>query len=214
MTVSELCLSVASVCSQWSILAKDPCLWRELSFLDNRIPLEKLCSLLRSAPLLRKLTLIGRSDCNAILREVSRSNKRLETLVMKKCTGTKTRQEIGEPVLIKILKECSKLSNLIVKDTQFRSLAFYQLLGELCNRFNHVKLLNARKEEIVCFLQACLSSPVTSTNTKGILNGQPQELDQMIDMFADDNVDLCGGLVIVDCWKVRGVLRKRERTFC
>jgi hypothetical protein len=92
LKVKELCHSVAPVCKQWFELTKRPVLRRELAFSGNNFPTAKTCDLIRSSPLLRKLTLKGRNDCDIVLSELLASNRDLETLEIVSCKGSPQRQ--------------------------------------------------------------------------------------------------------------------------
>jgi hypothetical protein len=175
LSVRDLCLSVAPVCTRWRLLAKHPSLWTELSFIGDYVCTKQACGLLHMSPMLKKLALTDRNDSNAILRKVCTSNLRIHTIEMKGCRGTRKEFKIKADVFTKILKLCSKLSILTSDDTHISSCDFYRLLGDNHSRFDHVNLLNATKKEITCFLEASLN-PRTQRNTEGIVDRHPEEV--------------------------------------
>jgi hypothetical protein len=112
--------------------------------------------------------------------EVSKSNLRIQTIAMKACRGTQSKDKITADILTVILKCCSKLSSLPLKD-------FYRLVGDNCSRFEHVNLLGATKD-VLCFLEASLIAG-TQSNTEGILNELPAEMSQIIKTLSDESLD-------------------------
>jgi hypothetical protein len=87
LSVRDQCQCVAPVCKKWNILARHPSLRKELS-LDKDVSTSHVGKLLHESPLLRRLSLKGRRDTDAILRRVCSSTRHIETLEIVRCRGT------------------------------------------------------------------------------------------------------------------------------
>jgi hypothetical protein len=185
LSLTDLCISVAPVCSRWRLLAKHPCLWTELSFDGNRVSTEQVCTLLRSSPSLKKLTLTKRDDSNTVLEEVCASNRSIHTIEMKGCQGTENEQKIDERIFIKVLECCSKLRILTLDDTHVSSLDFYRLLAESLERFMHVSLIRAKKRDAECFAEECfrLRTPKDEKQLSSKTKKRLEEMETFMEIF-------------------------------
>jgi hypothetical protein len=152
--VRDLYQTVAPVCRKWNILARHPCFRQELSFSGEDISTSNACKLLRESPLLRKLTLRGRHDSDAILKQVCESNRRLESLEMDKCRGSVETPEVKGGILAMTLEVCPRLCHLTVMDTLLRRLEFYRVLGRHDGRMKFLRILCATKVGLLCYLKA------------------------------------------------------------
>jgi hypothetical protein len=130
LNVRELCKSVAPVCKRWYILNRDPCLWKEFQFCRNKITTAKARELLRTMPLLQKITLHRRIDTNAILRELTHSCQYLKILEIVSCKGSRSVRRISAFALSRVIKRARKLRSLVLHDTYMRISYFYELLEE------------------------------------------------------------------------------------
>jgi hypothetical protein len=130
LSVKELDQCVAPVCKRWSILATHPSLHKELSF-GKDISTSDARKLLRSAPLLRRLSLNGRHDTDTILRRVCKSNRHIETLEMEGCRGSPRRLEVSGRIVSRILDCCPKLCTLDLAGTEIKSYQFSELFAHL-----------------------------------------------------------------------------------
>jgi hypothetical protein len=154
LSVRDRCQCVAPVCKKWSILARHPFLWKELSF-GKDISKSNVLKLLHKSPLLRRLSLKDRYDTDAILRRVCRSNRRIETLEMEGCRGSAKRREVDGKILSTILESCTKLCQLLVNKTDVKSLTFYRTLALLGDRMRPSKITSATIEGIIYYLLTC-----------------------------------------------------------
>jgi hypothetical protein len=186
LSVTDLCISVAPVCSRWRLLAKHPCLWTELSFVGNRVSTEQVCTLLRSSPSLKKLTLTNRDDSNTVLGEVCASNRSIHTIEMKGCQGTENEQKTKGHIFTKVLERCSKLNILSLDDTHVSSLHFYRLLGENLLRFKVISLVKMTKRQALFFIEGCLSSftPADQQQSTSNTNKRLEEVTTFMEMFS------------------------------
>jgi hypothetical protein len=135
LSIKDLCVSVAPVCWRWSILSKQPSLWKDLTFNSNAVSTRKVCGLLRRSPQLRKLTLCGRKDTDAILLQLLRANRSVERIEIRSCKGSRQRKEVQGDTLSKIVKRSSKLCSLAITETAVTDSSFYNALGQHQNRF-------------------------------------------------------------------------------
>jgi hypothetical protein len=126
----ELCTSVAPVCKQWYNLSRDLCFRKKSKFCIYKITTEKAREFLRAMPLLRSLTLICRTDTNAILRELTHSCQYLEKLYIVSSKGSRTVRRISTFAISQVIKRATKLHALVFRDTYMRESHFYHLLQE------------------------------------------------------------------------------------
>jgi hypothetical protein len=153
LSPSDVYRRVASVCMKWSILARHPFLRKELSFSGKDISTSTVRKIVRSTPLLRRLTLSGRCDSNLILEQVCKSNRRIETIEMEGCRGSSETHEVSGEILKRALEVCPKLCHLEIKDTLVKDCEFYRVLGRLDDRMKSFRILSATSEGILCYLE-------------------------------------------------------------
>jgi hypothetical protein len=134
---------------KWSILARHPFLRKELSFSDKDISISNARKLLRSSPLLRRLSLKGRHDTNAILRRVRRSNRLIEEIKLVGCRGSTRRCQVNGEILMRVLEGSPKLCNFAIMDTLVTSLEFYRLLARLGDGTVSFTILSAAREGLL-----------------------------------------------------------------
>jgi hypothetical protein len=130
LNVRELCKSVAPVCKLWYILTRDPYIWKEFQFCRNNITTEKARELLRTMPLLQKITLHRRMDTNAILRQLTHSCQYLKILEIVSCKGSRSVRRISAFALSRVIKRAKKLRSLVLHDTYMRISCFNKLLED------------------------------------------------------------------------------------
>jgi hypothetical protein len=93
ISVRDLCIIIAPVCTRWRLLAKHPSLWTELSFVGNHVSTQQASELLHASPILKELALTDRYDSDAILQEVCTSNQRIQTIEVKGCREKRTKNK-------------------------------------------------------------------------------------------------------------------------
>jgi hypothetical protein len=194
LSLRDLCQRVAPVCTKWAILARHPSLRKELSFGED-ISTSNARKLLRSSPLLRRLTLWDRYDSDAILRRVRRSNRRIESIEMVGCRGSARRREVNGRILSRILKGSPRLCRLDLRGTLVTSLEFYRLLGRVDDRMKSFRILSATKEGMVCYLK---TRAQVHQKRKGSLNGQIRDVEKIVTMMADGSNTTKWNLILND----------------
>jgi hypothetical protein len=182
LSVREICQRVAPVCKKWNILARHQSLRMELSFSYNDISTSNVCKLLRRSPRLRRLSLKDRHDTDAILRQVCKSNRHLETLKMESCQGSMRIYKVDGNILMKILEGCPKLCNLDLIDTVVETCEFYRLLGRLDDRLKSFSIDDAYEEGVRCYLE---TRNQLLLQRKGLLNGESKDVEDMLALLTE-----------------------------
>jgi hypothetical protein len=147
LSVRDLCQRVAPVCTKWAILARHPSLRKELTFSED-ISISNARKLLRSSPLLRRLSLKGRRDTDAILRRIRRSNRHIEVIEIVECRGSMGRYHVNGEILTRIVESCPKLCNLNLKATLVKSCDFQRLFACLDDRMKSSIKLEALQSRV------------------------------------------------------------------
>jgi hypothetical protein len=181
LSVRDRCQCVAPVCKKWSILARHPFLWKELSF-SKDISKSTVLKLLHKSPLLRRLSLKDRRDTDAILRRVCKSNRRIETLEMEGCRGSAKRREVNGEILSRTLEGCPKFCNLGVVGTEIKNFEFYRLIARyrtLC-----FEISNASNETVLCYLKEI--ARVQNVLILLLLNGIIIEIEELIAILSQN----------------------------
>lgn len=178
--VRDLYENVPPVCKKFDILARHPSLWMELSFRKESIPTSLACKLLHRSPLLRRLILKDRLDSDAILRQVYKSNRHIETIKMVSCRGSMRKYEVNGKILKRILEVCPKLFNLELMNTLVKTSEFYRLLGHLDGRLKTFRIDKATEKGVRCYLE---TRTQLLLEQKGLLNGEFKDVEDMIDML-------------------------------
>jgi hypothetical protein len=194
LSVRDLCQCVAPVCKEWSILARHPSLWKELSF-GKGISKSNVLKILRESPLLRKLSLKGRRDTDAILRRVCRSNRHIETLKILGCRGSVRRREVNGIILTGILKGCPKLCHLLLKGTLVKSVEFYRTLARLGDHTKSFKILGATKAGMLCFLR---TRAKLHHRHSALLNGERRDVRDIIQLMSRNSAAVKWSLDVSD----------------
>jgi hypothetical protein len=135
LSIREVCACVALVCRRWYILSRQPNLRKDLTFNSNAVSTKKVCDLLRRSRQLRKLTLYGRKDTDAILQQLLISNRLVERIEICLCTGSRQKKEVQGDTLSEIVKGSSKLCSLFISGTVITGSSFYNALGQHHSRF-------------------------------------------------------------------------------
>jgi hypothetical protein len=138
LSVRDRCQCVAPVCKKWSILARHPFLWKELSF-GKDISKSNVLKALHKSPMLRRLSLKDRRDTDAILRRVCKSNRRIETLEMEGCRGSMGRYYVNGEILKRMVDACPKFCHLDLKIMLVKSCDFHRLFARLDDRMKSSK---------------------------------------------------------------------------
>lgn len=183
LSLRELCQCVAPVCKQWNILARHPSLWTELTFSNEDIPTSEVCKLLQKSPLLRRLILKDRRDSDAILRQVCKTNRHIETLKMEHCRGSKRKHEVNGKILKRILEGSPKLCNMDLKNTKVKTCELYGVLARLDDRLDSFRIDDATEEGIRCYLE---TRNQLLLKGKGKVNGEYKDVDDMLAMLAEN----------------------------
>jgi hypothetical protein len=159
-----LCGAPAS--EAWSMSGEGPYLWKELQFSKNTISTEELCAIIYRSPHLRKLTLRGRQDTDAILNAVLASSHRLQTLELLDCRGSENQDLVCGDILSRIVRKHDQLRNVVLEDTIITASDFYEVLQQYINQLDEVLITIATRKDGLAFLDACseYSVPVETSH--------------------------------------------------
>jgi hypothetical protein len=151
---------------EWSMLRERPYLWKELQFSKNTISTEELCAIIYRSPHLRKLTLRGRQDTDAILHAVLASSHRIKTLEILDCRGAENRDPVSGDLLSSIVRKHAQLRNVVLDDTPITASDFYEVLHQYISQLDEVLITIATQEEGRAFFDACTeySVPVETSH--------------------------------------------------
>ncbi|PNF20017.1 hypothetical protein B7P43_G06630 [Cryptotermes secundus] len=139
LSMRDLYQRVAPVCKKWRILARHPSLRKEL-LLGKDISKSSALQLLQESPQLGRLSLRGRSDTDAILRRVRRSNRHIETLEIVECRGSMGRCHINGEILKRIVEVCPKLCRLYLRAMLVKSCNLCSLFACLDDRMESSRI--------------------------------------------------------------------------
>ncbi|KAG7200184.1 hypothetical protein KM043_000618 [Ampulex compressa] len=95
---------------------------------------------LKRMSLLRKFSMSARSDSDDILRQLSRTNKKLQELYVFNCTGSTSKLYLRSTHLIRILERCRYLHTISISGSRFRGRKFYRLLAGMGLRLRAVSV--------------------------------------------------------------------------
>lgn len=123
----DLHFRVRLVCKHWKSIASDPMLWKMINASED-VPTKTLSSWIRSAPLLRTLSIRNRNDANKIISDVASHAKHLERLEMANCWGSGQSATIYGKGMCRLLKRCPNLCNFKFSRIRFLSCKFFKLL--------------------------------------------------------------------------------------
>ncbi|CAD6231794.1 GSCOCG00001588001-RA-CDS, partial [Cotesia congregata] len=121
---------------------------------------------LKRMPLLARISIETRSDCDDILRQLSRSNQKLEKLRIVDCTGSTGKLYLRSSYLTRILERCNRLHTIHILGSRFHGKKFYRLLGDMKTRLRtlstqatssqfltfatYASHLNEQDREVIC----------------------------------------------------------------
>ncbi|XP_076392870.1 uncharacterized protein LOC105663744 isoform X2 [Megachile rotundata] len=156
--------AISHVSKYFKILAHDPFLWRTYEVTSKGPDTDEVIKELKRMPLLKKLSISARSDCDNILRHISMSNKSLEELHVSNCSTSKL--YLCSAHLIRVLERCCKLHTINILGSRFRGRKFYRLLGDMgprlrtvyapatrsqfCTFIKHARLISEIDRERIC----------------------------------------------------------------
>ncbi|XP_063992081.1 uncharacterized protein LOC135170306 [Diachasmimorpha longicaudata] len=121
--------SLRSVSERFHTL--EPAVWRVYEVMEHGPTTSEVIHQLKRMPLLIKITIECRSDCDDILRQLALTNKKLEKLLIKNCTGTTGQLYLSSCHLTRILERCRRLHTISIEGSRHRGRKFYQLLGNM-----------------------------------------------------------------------------------
>ncbi|XP_071518314.1 F-box and leucine-rich repeat protein 13-like [Panulirus ornatus] len=130
LSVPDLCISVAPVCTTWRNLSKSPTLWTHLVFQEETEG-EQVRILLERSPLLLSLKLKGRKDCWDLLLQVSTSCTKLKELTLNHCCLSKSGFEL-------LMENCPDICYLDLDLSYVYGIDFYDVI----RGFHHLQHLS------------------------------------------------------------------------
>jgi hypothetical protein len=151
----ELCLSDAPASEEWSKSSKRFYFWKELQFSNHTISTEELCDIIERSPYLRKLTLRGRQDTDAILHAVLASSHDIQTLEILDCKGSEIQDRVSGDILSRIIRKHAKLRKIMLDDTIITESNFYEVLQQYIDELDEVLITITTQEDGRSFLDAC-----------------------------------------------------------
>lgn len=104
---------------------------RSVTFHGDSVRSSDICSLLRRSPLLEHLNLVSINDIVPILRQICRSNKRIESLSLQDCSSNGN--VVPKEALKNILLSLPVLRKIDLKQTKIQSESFYRLVSTAPN---------------------------------------------------------------------------------
>ncbi|XP_034941028.1 uncharacterized protein [Chelonus insularis] len=144
----------------------EPLLWKTYEVKENDPDTYVVLQQLKRMPLLERITIHRRPDCDDILCQLSRSNQKLEKLSIIDCTGSTGSLYLRSSHLTRILERCKRLHTIRILGSRFRGKKFYCLLGNMKGRLKtlstqatssqfraftrHASHLNEHDKEIMC----------------------------------------------------------------
>ncbi|XP_045597438.1 F-box/LRR-repeat protein 2 isoform X1 [Procambarus clarkii] len=124
LSVRELCVSVAPVCTSWRALARDPTLWTHLVFTSkHRLEKEQMVRLLRASPLLRSLELERSEDDGDLLLQAAALCTKLRRIIVKFGDG------LTETVFKALTEKCPNVRYLNVEGSEICSAECYNQIA-------------------------------------------------------------------------------------
>ncbi|XP_017757575.1 PREDICTED: uncharacterized protein LOC108548937 [Eufriesea mexicana] len=144
--------AVSRVSLHFNRLAYDPFLWRTYEVTNTKQSTSEVIKELKRMPLLKKLSISVRADCDDILRQISLSNKKLEELHVSNCTGSTSKLYLRSIFLIRILERCRNLHTINILGSRFRGQKFYRLLGDMGPRLRSI-YAPATKSQFCTFIK-------------------------------------------------------------
>jgi len=147
-------INMATVCRRCYVVSNDRSLWRELTFTGSTPTTETVRLLLRKSPDLRYLKMVDRTDATAIIEQVCRSNEKLRTLIIERCTGEPRKLSINDGVICNLPKRCRDLKNLTIKRTYINRIKFYNILSQTLPNLKKVDF-SVRSGALAIFERTC-----------------------------------------------------------
>lgn len=127
-TLEQLYRSTRCVCKRWYVLASSPLLWKRIS-VENEVPSDTLCGWIERSPLLKELTLKGRSDIDLVTEKLSKFCRKLESLKIENSKGKKKSSFIQSKHLCNLLTKCKFLNTIHFSGVKIQSCRFFKLLS-------------------------------------------------------------------------------------
>ncbi|XP_074104719.1 uncharacterized protein LOC141531100 [Cotesia typhae] len=147
-------------------LVRQPPVWKTYEIKEHDPETYIIIAQLKRMPLLARISIETRSDCDDILRQLSRSNQKLEKLRIVDCTGSTGKLYLRSSYLTRILERCNRLHTIHILGSRFHGKKFYRLLGDMKTRLrtlstqatssqfltfaSHASHLNEQDREIIC----------------------------------------------------------------
>jgi hypothetical protein len=165
---------------EWSMHGERPYLWKELQFSKNTISTDELCSIINRSPYLRKLTLRGRQDTDAILLAVLASSHRIRTLEIIDCRGSEYQDLVSGDILSRIVRKHEQLRNVVLDDTIITPSDFYEVLQQYISQLHEVVITIDTREDGRAFLDACTeySVPLEASHKE-----EPREFTDLLQLL-------------------------------
>ncbi|KAF7991614.1 hypothetical protein HCN44_008985 [Aphidius gifuensis] len=109
----------------------EPLVWKVYQVEGSERETSEVVNQLKRLPLLKQINIDARSDCDDILYQLSRTNKNLEILNIKNCTGSTSQLYLRSCNLTRILQQCCHLHTINIIGSRFRGKKFFNLLGKM-----------------------------------------------------------------------------------
>jgi hypothetical protein len=145
-------LILAFVCRRCYEVSNNSSLWRALTFIGPTPTTGTVRLLLRKSTGLRYLKVTGRTDATAIIKEVCRSNKKLRTLIVKRCFGGPEEICVEDRVICNLPNCCRELENITLEETYIDSIDFFDILGRTLPNLKKIHL-SERSEALAVFVR-------------------------------------------------------------
>ncbi|XP_017769716.1 PREDICTED: uncharacterized F-box/LRR-repeat protein C02F5.7-like [Nicrophorus vespilloides] len=132
--VKELFYNIRPVCKRYKDLAMSPILWKSIE-VENEVPTTTLKQWIKSAKLLKYLSLRHRHDINSLAEEVSKCCKNLESIKLQNCWGSRSNYRLHSNPLCHLVTRCPKLSSYNFSQSRrfssrFMSCKFFRLISK------------------------------------------------------------------------------------
>ncbi|XP_057338398.1 uncharacterized protein LOC130676277 [Microplitis mediator] len=147
-------------------LVRQPSVWKAYEIKEHDPETYIIIAQLKRMPLLERLTIETRPDCDDILEQLSRSNRKLERLRIVDCTGSTGKLYLRSSYLTRILERCNRLHTIHILGSRLQGRKFYRLLGDMNTRLRtlstqatssqfrtfakHASHFNDRDRKVIC----------------------------------------------------------------
>ncbi|KAK0088600.1 hypothetical protein PV325_011293 [Microctonus aethiopoides] len=126
--------SIRDVSKYFSRLVDEPSVWKTYEVKENGPDTHEVIEQLKKMPLLERISINRRPDCDDILHQLSLTNRKLERLNIVDCTGSTGKLYLRAIHLTRILERCRRLHTIHILGSRFRGQKFYRLLGDMKTR--------------------------------------------------------------------------------